>query len=146
MPDYQEVLRDLRAKKRALQEQLAEIDKAIKALENVSPSLSLQRSLFLDDQLTAPEHSAPQRVRGELAPYEVANLAREVLIESGRPMRRGELVQALESRGVPLAGKDKNKNLGTIMWRHADMFVSIERLGYWPKDRSLPGVYEPNSK
>jgi hypothetical protein len=85
------------------------------------------------------------QLRGQttLPPDEVASHARAVLIESGRPMRRGQLVRALLARNVPLSGTDKNKNLGTILWRHKDQFVSLEKLGYWVKDVPLPGVYEP---
>lgn len=143
MPDYQEVLRDLRARKRLLEEQIRDIDKLIRTLERVSPTLTVQPSLFPDSNTAHEEIVISHRERGELPPTEIAKLARQVLLESGQPMKRGELVRALEARGIPLLGKDKNKNLGTIMWRHGDMFVSIEKLGYWPKDVPLEGVYEP---
>ena len=58
-------------------------------------------------------------------------------------MKRGELVAELEMRGFPLAGTDKNKNLGTILWRHSRDFVHLEKFGYWLRDVPLEGVYSP---
>src|SRR3954447_7273819 len=66
-------------------------------------------------------------------------LAYEVLLEHGRPMTRNELVGAIEARGFPLAGKNKSKNLGTILWRFRNRFDNIEGRGYWPKDVPLKG-------
>ena len=58
-------------------------------------------------------------------------------------MKRGPLVRAMEERSIPVAGKDKAKNLGTILWRHLDQFVSLEGLGYWPRDKRYRNVYDP---
>jgi hypothetical protein len=81
-----------------------------------------------------------------LPPAEIIPHVREALLAAGRPMKRGELVKALSARSIQLAGKDKNKNLGTILWRHPDQFVSLDRLGYWVKGVPLPGVYEPSDE
>jgi len=103
-------------------------------LESIKPNLSGLRT-----------QSEPQRVRGELPPREVAAIARNALLETGKPLKRGQLVRELEKRGVPLAGADKNKNLGTILWRHRAMFVSLPKLGYWAKGVPLEGVYDPDT-
>lgn len=63
--------------------------------------------------------------------------AKRLIIKEGRPMRRGELVQALESQGYGFPGKDKNKVFGTNLWR-SGKFRTIEGRGYWPKDVTLP--------
>ncbi len=44
------------------------------------------------------------------------------------------------ARGIPLAGKDKSKNLGTILWRFSDRFLNILGQGYWPKDAPSPNL------
>lgn len=85
----------------------------------------------------------PKRQRGILSPKEVASLIRNVLVEAGKPMKRGDIVRELEKQGVPLVGSDKNKNVGTIIWRHPELFVSVEGLGYWIRGVRIPGVYEP---
>lgn len=86
---------------------------------------------------------APQPRSEAISPAQVVSHVREALLAAGRPMKRGALVKELENRGVPLVGKDKNKNLGTILWRHPDQFVSLDGLGYWVKDVPLEGVYTP---
>lgn len=90
---------------------------------------------------TALDSSAPSE--NALQPTKVVAHVRDVLLEARKPMKRGELVKALLARNVPLAGKDKNKNLGTILWRHPNQFVSLEGLGYWLKDVPLEGIYVP---
>lgn len=82
--------------------------------------------------------SKQRRRRSDLTPTQIADLAREALGEWGRPMTRGELVTAIESRGVVIPGKDKSKNLGTILWRFRDRFRNIEGRGYWPTDLPEP--------
>ncbi len=62
---------------------------------------------------------------------------RRIIINEGRPMRRGELARRLEAEGFALPGGDKNKVLGTNIWR-SGRFRTIEGSGYWPKDVSLP--------
>lgn len=62
---------------------------------------------------------------------------RRIIIAENRPMKRGELVKRLEADGFALPGADKNKVLGTNIWR-SGRFRLIEGRGYWPKDVSLP--------
>ncbi len=61
-------------------------------------------------------------------------------------MKRGELVKALEAKGVLLLGKDKNKNLGTILWRYSDTFEHINKLGYWVKGYSYTDIPDIENK
>jgi len=63
--------------------------------------------------------------------------ARKLIIKERRPMKRGELVQALEKQGFVFPGKDKNKVFGTNIWR-SGKFRTIGDKGYWPKDMALP--------
>ncbi|WP_126401342.1 hypothetical protein [Blastochloris tepida] len=139
-------LRDtLRAQMRALEQQ-AEIMK--RQLNTVESYIRLYEDLKSKPPGTPAEgaqlmflleaESKQRRRRSGLTPTQIADLAREVLGERGIPMTRGELVTAIESRGVLLPGKDKSKNLGTILWRFSDRFRNIEGRGYWPTDLPEP--------
>jgi len=63
--------------------------------------------------------------------------AGRLIISEVRPMKRGELVAALEKQGHHFPGKDKNKVFGTNIWR-SGRFRTIGDRGYWPKDVRLP--------
>lgn len=143
MVDFRSILRDLQGRRARLREQLEKLDATIGMLEDTIRASEPEFDFEAPPAESLEGEQTKKRSRGELPPETVAKIARETLIEHGRPMKRGELVKALEAREVPLAGKDKNKNLGTILWRHASMFVSLDGLGYWPKDVALAGVYDP---
>lgn len=64
--------------------------------------------------------------------------ARRLIVEAGRPLKRGELVRQLERQGLPVEGTDKAKVLGTNLWR-SGKFEQIEGEGYWPLDLPRPG-------
>lgn len=88
-----------------------------------------------------------RRERNVLPPRRLAQMAREILLERGHPMTRSELTEAIQARGVPLVGRDKTKNVGTILWRFRDQFVNLEGRGYWPRDVANPDVgYEPPAR
>lgn len=63
--------------------------------------------------------------------------ARKLILKKQRPMKRGELVVALEALGHTFPGKDKNKVFGTNLWR-SGKFRTVDHDGYWPKDTPLP--------
>lgn len=148
MATLDEILINLRTKRAELIETLKQLDTAIKHVTDAQKAIGGNLAdLFADEETQGtpmPPASPPTREQGILAPVEVARHARNILIEHGRPLKRGALVRALMEKGVPLAGSDKNKNLGTIMWRHPDMFVHLDGFGYWPKDIPLSGVYDPD--
>lgn len=116
-------------------------------LRLVNEFISLYEKLFRGrpdaSALPASEPERPrQRQRNVMSPRQLANLAQEIIIEGGRPMTRSELVDAIEARGVPLAGADRVKNLGTILWR-SGQFENLEGRGYWP--RGAGPAPEPDS-
>ena len=144
---------DAHRKVQEIQKQIASLDTTIEQLESLkanSPMEVLER-LLSETKLPSDHHPAYYaQIAGAnkeavLSPLEVAQRVQEVLQKSGRPMKRGQLVKALAAQNVPLAGKDKNKNLGTILWRHPALFVSLPKLGYWVKGVPLPGVYDPEN-
>lgn len=151
MSEFEELLARFRRQEKTIEDALHRIRRVIAALEQAKAAWgdgpegaqaleALARTLPKPSEAILEE---PKRVRGVIPPSNIAATVRIILSEARRPMKRGELVAELERRGLPMAGKDKNKNLGTILWRHSSEFVHIEKLGYWLKDAPLLGVYEP---
>lgn len=151
MSEFEALLARYKRQEQAVEQALQRIRRVISALEEAKSAWNdaqggEQALEFLAKTFSTPPDDAlqePRRVRGILPPSDIAASVRMILLEANRPMKRGELVAELERRGVPLAGKDKNKNLGTILWRHPEQFVSLDKLGYWVKGVRLANVYEP---
>ncbi|WP_439371790.1 hypothetical protein [Bradyrhizobium sp. DASA03120] len=80
--------------------------------------------------------SHASRLRGR--PADFAQIMQDVLKEAGRPLQRGDLVEEVEKRGHSIPSTDKPRYLGTILWRHQDVFESHEGKGYWLKNVPLP--------
>jgi hypothetical protein len=68
-------------------------------------------------------------------PADFASIIEHILNDLGRPLRRGELVEQIEQRAVKIPSGDKERYVGTIIWRNRERFVSLQDLGYWLKDR-----------
>jgi malonyl CoA-acyl carrier protein transacylase len=145
-------LREARAKKQA---EIDEIDRALDVFEKVVDQLGPGAKEVFEEIIKSKFSNAiiddaigtitqPRRARGPISPEAIAKAVREILLTLKRPMKRGELVAELTARHVPITGGDKNKNLGTILWRHKNQFVHIEKLGYWLRDVPLEGVYTPD--
>lgn len=129
-----------------LRVQMDGLEKLLKTMEDLATSATAEVLEKLAEDLTpafAVGKVARARPRGAVTPERIAEAAKEILAESPRPLKRGELVAALEARGVPVSGTNPNKNLGTILWRRRNEFVHLNNLGYWLADRELPQVYSP---
>lgn len=119
-----------------------EISTELSALENLivvykrlssgSPSESVDEG----GQLRLGLHGSPRAVQAAAISRSI-DAIRRIIIAEGRPMKRGELVKRLEAERYALPGADKNKVLGTNVWR-SGKFRAIEGRGYWPKDVTLP--------
>lgn len=95
--------------------------------------------------IEAPKSHGRKRTTGTAKPSDVGPMARRILLDHGKPMTRSELLNALEERDVVLAGDDKAKYLGTILWRMREAFVNLDGHGYWPKDQPYePASYVPD--
>ncbi|PWB83516.1 MAG: hypothetical protein C3F11_06190 [Methylocystaceae bacterium] len=145
MAEFEELLARLKRQKENAEAVLSRLNAAIDLLEKAKDVLGPDELVKFMEAIppTPGVEASRKRPRGILPPEDVAAAVRATLLEVGRPMKRGELVAELMSRQIPLSGKDKNKNLGTIIWRHPQHFVSLEGLGYWVRDVPLPGVYTP---
>ena len=72
----------------------------------------------------------------------------ELFREIGHPLTRGQLLKELDARGIPVGGTyNRSKNMGTIMWRLREDFISLDGFGYWPRFASyLPASYDPDQQ
>lgn len=72
---------------------------------------------------------------------------RDAIMEAGRPLTRTELLNAMDRKKIPVGGtSNRAKNMGTILWRLRDDFVSLENMGYWPRTLAYPPAnYVPSS-
>ncbi|MCE4226771.1 hypothetical protein HCU64_23805 [Methylobacterium sp. C25] len=128
---YYEVLQ----RRRELQEELRVLNEIIHGYERLKELRSGNAARTVE----ASSDDKPRlRERNVYSPRQLANFARAEILKRGRPMTRGELLDAFESEGIPLAGRDKARNLGTIMWRFREEFENVPGRGYWPKDVPNP--------
>jgi hypothetical protein len=146
MSEFDQLLEQFKEQRAAAEKIVEQFNRIIKLMEEVRLTLNTKELLEFgkrfSSELGMPLRE-PVRTKGILSPSEISGLAKSILLERGRPMKRRELLAEMEKRNIPIAGTDKNKNLGTILWRHRNEFVHIEKLGYWPKDTRLNGLYEP---
>lgn len=64
---------------------------------------------------------------------DLMDAARVIILAAKRPLKRGEIVKRLTEQGYEIVGADKNKVLGTNLWR-SGRFLYIDGQGYWPND------------
>lgn len=123
-----QVVQELRERKAKLLEELDMIDQYLKLHQKLFPGASPQNKSRPE---TAEDEQESDAVKND--PREVAARAEAILREHGKPIQRGELVRRIEGSGLLLHSKDKNKYLGTILWRNRDRFTNVEGHGYWIK-------------
>ena len=77
---------------------------------------------------------------------EVAAVARQILIDNGRPMSRDDLFAALVERGVEIFGQDPRVVLQTMLWRMSGEIVHLKGFGYWAADQAYaPAGHNPTA-
>jgi hypothetical protein len=102
-----------------------------------------------EEQTSPDREDTPDRKdvsgNGMVTQEQFENDVRRVLIDSGRPMKRGQLINGLHSRGLRVGGSNEAKNFGTKIWKARDRFINIASEGYWPKDIPCSAVqYDPS--
>jgi hypothetical protein len=55
---------------------------------------------------------------------------RRILLEHGRPMKRGQIIKKFRSSGLRVSGTNEPKNFGTKIWRGRLVFINISGEGY----------------
>lgn len=130
-----ELLEGLRKRREFLRRELLGLDNLIALYETLSTQESSESDLE-SAQLELYRGRTSRAVQ-TAAIAESMEAARRLIVRNNRPMKRGELVRELQKMGFDLPGTDKNKVLGTNLWR-SGRFRTIEGEGYWPKDVPLP--------
>jgi hypothetical protein len=136
------VYENAQRRREELRRELEEIDLFLRLHQKFSGGTKTEPVATSDDTRAASEESHPVLSRPErkrnLPKHMMAKEVRKMILERRVPMTRTDIVEALELKGIPVAGRDKSKAIGTIMWRMRDRFRNIEGLGYWPIDLPYP--------
>jgi hypothetical protein len=79
---------------------------------------------------------APSRNRDGIPQHDFDKLARQLLIDRGRPIQPDELLSLFRQKGRRIGGHDEYSNFKTKLWRAKDRqkLTLIPGAGYWPKD------------
>ena len=109
------------------------------AAEEAAPQGAPQVAPLADSTMSP----GPVLVVTKSGPAEIVAAAKDLMKEKQRPLTRTELVHLLTLRGLRIAGTDKSKNVGTIIWR-SKQFENVEGKGYWAKDFGPWGKSEFN--
>ena len=136
----------------ALRNQVAEIERFLEMYEAFDAGTDADRGELRANPASAPlsgniptesnslvvDKSVEKRRRRGPRPAEIVQILERVIREAGRPLTRGEIVEALEHRDVEISAEDKHRYIGTIAWRNKSIFKNIEGLGYWLTGEPLP--------
>lgn len=123
-----------------LQEEMKALDYIIRVYQGSTATQTMSENSASGGPASSGQTpSSGSRPRNPIPPRQLADLARDEILAHKRPMTRGQLLTALENKGVVLVAKDPAKNLGTVLWRFRDEFENIPGRGYWPKDVPLDG-------
>lgn len=149
MPTVHEMIERLNKKRAELLKEAARLESAIEALRNTAYLFGEDdraASTMIEDEFDIDvNREVGSRSATVVQPEDIARLARKTLLEHGRPVKRGPLVKLMESKGIPLTGVDKAKNLGTILWRSNKQFINLKGWGYWPRDIEFKDIYDPKN-
>lgn len=89
---------------------------------------------------------ATQKLKQRGRPADFARLIRAILSQSGHPMARGELISILEGGGHSIPSADKQRYIGTVLWRNRNDFINIKDKGYWLRNLPCPAIgYDPTN-
>lgn len=139
--------RNAMRRRKELQAEIADIDRFLEMWKryagtesgNVEPTGNKAGAV-------SPPHT-PGRTMQRLQRERHAKDIRNIIVTAGRPLTRGQIIEGLDKHDILVGGKDKSKNIGTVMWRLRDRFVNIAGEGYWPKDMPCLAVgYEPKAE
>jgi hypothetical protein len=72
-------------------------------------------------------------------PTEIVGTMERMIREVGRPMTRGEIVEAFARRDIEIPAQDKSRYVGTLAWRHKSKFINVEGRGYWLRGEMIVG-------
>ena len=147
-----QALRNALKRKKELENELAEIGRFIELHQRFSGTKREKTELspmnIADESNHGLRSHADIKPENMLAirhrrgqPDDFANMMARIIGDLERPLTRTELVAALEERRVTIPSSDKERYLGTILWRHRDRFKNFPRVGYWLAGRPWQDYY-----
>src|SRR5205807_4316658 len=128
-----------------LKRQIAELERFVQMYEELDAGTDADQSdiqaarlngTLIGNKLVDNVSRARRRKRGR--PAEIVAIIERIIRDAGRPLTRGEIVEALEQRDVHIPAEDKQRYIGTIAWRHKSVFGNVGGLGYWLIGEPLP--------
>lgn len=144
-----------RAKIEILKQQIAELERFLQVYDELSSvgssqpegtSTGVWAGIKKDEGNIAPQKPVDKsrwRKRSRMKPDAVSDLMARIIREVGRPMTRGEIVEAFDNRDVEIPFDDKARYIGTIAWRNKGRFINVSGRGYWLRDLPLKDTPEP---
>lgn len=128
-----------------LKRQLAELERFIQMYEELDAGTDADQTDMRAGHLNwalignKPGDNFPrERRRKRGRPAEIVAIIERIIRDAGRPLTRGEIVEALEQRDVHIPAEDKQRYIGTIAWRYKSVFGNVGGLGYWLTCEPLP--------
>lgn len=137
-----EVIEKARKRLAALEAEMAELRTFLDVYGRLSGGTEGEKTdLFtgISRSVANPPH------RDTASPKDIVDASKALMLEKERPLTRTELVRLLTLRGIRIPGTNKQKNVGTIIWRSHE-FDNIEGKGYWPKDAEPWKGYHPDDE
>lgn len=120
-----------------LRAELEAIERFIVQLQQVKER---QAPASSKSQFTLWREASRPRLAHVAAVRAMIDRAEEIIVAEARPLTRSQLVTRLEAEGHKIIGSDKNKVLGTNLWR-SGRFWNLKGAGYWPKDHAIPAEF-----
>ena len=134
----EDLLQQALDRRQQLRDELEAVERFIMQLQSIQTRQAPSPPERAQFQLWKPSPSRAEQVAAVRA---MLDRAEEMILEEGRPLTRSELRRRLEAEGHALFGGDKNKVLGTNIWR-SGRFWNIKGEGYWPRSQPIPHAYE----
>lgn len=126
-----EVIEKARERMAEIKAELADLEQFVAVYERLNDARGK------NDSAATGGNAESVRKKPHAKPAQVVRVAIQTLQRNGRPMTRTELVESLESQGLSIGGKDRSKNMGTMLWR-SKKFKNIDGKGYWPIGFNTP--------
>lgn len=86
----------------------------------------------------APERKPIKHHKGSLT-GEIVRRSKVILIASGRPLERSELLEEIERTGFTVEAKHPARFVGRALWASKE-FIHLPKKGYWVKGEELPQI------
>ena len=130
----------------AYENAIAKRDALRKEIEKIEEFLALYQQFESDgiDTINAikankngaktPESTAtPHRRKSprKVTPVVLKDNVADILKDSGKPLSRREIVEAIEARGIVMPGTNKTGYIGSLLHRFKSEISSTKQGGYW---------------